>query len=59
MIHFLLIVHEEDYITKWLENTDTGFDYCHLPDVSEDISEDVKQNSTDGLQRNIQKIKLD
>ncbi|XP_051715622.1 uncharacterized protein LOC127494070 [Ctenopharyngodon idella] len=52
-------MHEEDYITKWLENTDTGFDYCHLPDVSEDISEDVKQNSTDGLQRNIQKIKLD
>lgn len=43
MIHFLLIVHEE-YVAKWLENTDTGFEYRHLPDVSEDISEDVKQN---------------
>ncbi|ROL55190.1 GTPase IMAP family member 8 [Anabarilius grahami] len=34
-------MHEEDYVTKWLEN---GFDYRNLPDVSEDISEDVKQN---------------
>lgn len=42
MIHFLPIVHEEDYVTKWL--MDTEFDYQNLPDVSEDISEDVTQN---------------
>ncbi|KAK9979128.1 hypothetical protein ABG768_012572 [Culter alburnus] len=33
---------EKEYIAKWIMENE--FDYDNVPDVSEDISEDVKQN---------------